>query len=129
MQVRREIDILREAVNERAQSLHEEAKEIEQDAAEEIAAIKRGETPKPRTDVVMHMAEEEEKPSDENVIGVHDDEYEQGGLLVPKEDPRASQEPADTDAPLPTAEGSPPAEDGPAADEGKGSKGNDDAGL
>lgn len=88
VQVRREIDNLREGMNERMKALHKEAVKIENDAAEEIAAMKRGETPEPRTEYVMHKSLEDDEEEDDGTqtTYVHEDEYEQGGLLVPKDD-------------------------------------------
>jgi hypothetical protein len=83
-QVRREIDILREGVNARFQQLHEEAVQIEKDNAEEIAAVLRGETPKPGGPrVVMYKDLGEDEPFDETATYVHEDEYKAGGVFVP----------------------------------------------
>lgn len=87
LQVRREIDNLKEGVNERVQKLHEEAEEIERDAAEEIEAMRRGETPEPRgPQYVMYKGLDEEEDNNEGVTFVHEDEFKQGGLLVPGKD-------------------------------------------
>lgn len=135
--MRREIDELREGVNARFEQLHQEALEIERDAAEEIEAIRRGETPKPRTEVIMYKGLDEEPEDDENALYVHEDEYEQGGILVPEgsETPeqRAAREKEDRkvlDIEGESNRGSTgEADENPPADGEKGSPGGSDPGL